>query len=335
MDRVLAAAQARAATLFSHFCDIFLSLGSTFSAASLLSALVIAVGVLVWRGRRPLRPRVLLRALFPRRFFTGASSKADFGLFFLNGFFPVGALAWALLSAAKVSSVCAETLTDTFGPAPQLALAAAPRQVIATVILFLAYEFAYWLDHMLSHRVPVLWEFHKVHHTAETLSPLTNFRVHPVDSVVFANIAALIIGLSAGALQYAFGQVSPLTLSGANVITVAFLFLTSHLQHSHLWISFTGLAGRLFMSPAHHQVHHSSDPRHFNRNFGSGLAIWDWMFGTLYAPPARRERLTFGAETTPGVSPHSVTGTLITPFAQAAKTLGAPRRPGVVPTWAD
>jgi hypothetical protein len=36
--------------------------------------------------------------------------------------------------------------------------------------------------------------------------------------------------------------------------------------------------------PAHHHVHHSANPKHFNKNFGSCLALWDWMFGTLYVP---------------------------------------------------
>ena len=47
-------------------------------------------------------------------------------------------------------------------------------------ILFLAYELGYWLNHYLSHRIAFLWEFHKVHHSATVLTPLTNFRVHPI-----------------------------------------------------------------------------------------------------------------------------------------------------------
>ena len=54
-----------------------------------------------------------------------------------------------------------------------------------------------------------------------------------------------------------------------------------HLQHSHMWIAFRGMLGRIFVSPAHHQVHHSDNPKHFDKNFGSCLALWDWMFGTL------------------------------------------------------
>ena len=54
-----------------------------------------------------------------------------------------------------------------------------------TVTLFLAYELGYWLNHYVPHRVPFLWEFHKVHHSATVLTPLTNFRVHPVYMCIF------------------------------------------------------------------------------------------------------------------------------------------------------
>ena len=47
----------------------------------------------------------------------------------------------------------------------------------------------------------MLWDFHKVHHTAEVLSPLTNFRMHPVDSVVFGNILAIFLGVTGGVLS--------------------------------------------------------------------------------------------------------------------------------------
>jgi sterol desaturase/sphingolipid hydroxylase (fatty acid hydroxylase superfamily) len=326
MDGVLIGVGSEARRLLDHLGDVLLSPGSIFSLQSLVSALVIAVAVLAWRrrarGKRLPSLRVLIRAIFPRRLFASGSGKADFGFFLFNNY-PAGALAFAILSANQVEPLVVRLLARLCQP-PHLAMAAPLRQALDTLVLFAAYEFAYWLNHVMSHRIPALWEFHKVHHTAESLSPLTVFRVHPVDSLVFINTVALIVGASAGVLAFLFDQVSPLNLSGTNALMVAALFLVLHLQHSHVWISFQGLAGRLVLSPAHHQIHHSTDPRHFNRNFGGCLAIWDWMFGTLHVPQRGRERLTFGAETTPGVLPHSVTGTLITPFIEAAKTL-APR----------
>lgn len=43
------------------------------------------------------------------------------------------------------------------------------------------------------------------------------------------------------------------------------------------------------MSPAAHQIHHSTNPKHFDKNFGGAFAFWDWMFGTLHVPHDKRE----------------------------------------------
>jgi sterol desaturase/sphingolipid hydroxylase (fatty acid hydroxylase superfamily) len=211
------------------------------------------------------------------------------------------------------------TLTDVFGVRPETGLNALASQSIVTVALFLTYELGYWVDHYVSHRVPVLWDFHKVHHTAEVLSPLTNFRMHPVDSVVFANILAVFLGVVGGILSY-LQLGDPFEVGGTNLILVAFYFVTVHLQHSHVWIATTGVLGRVILSPAHHQIHHSDKPIHFDKNFGSCLSIWDWVFGTLHMPEPTRERLNFGVATRER-DHHTVLGSLIMPFVQAASRL--------------
>ena len=101
---------------------------------------------------------------------------------------------WAIISSQSVSHIVSGALTDMFGVLPKTGLNELTSKSIVTVFLFLAYELGYWVDHYLSHRIPMLWDFHKVHHTAEVLSPLTNFRMHPVDSVVFANILGHLSG---------------------------------------------------------------------------------------------------------------------------------------------
>jgi hypothetical protein len=96
-----------------------------------------------------------------------------------------------------------------------------------------------------------------------------------------------------------------------------------------MWIAFRGVLGRIFVSPAHHQVHHSANPRHFNKNFGSCLALWDWMFGTLYVPAKKREPIAFGV---PGrTDAHTVKGELVDPLVKAGRRLfgGVPERLGL------
>ena len=96
-----------------------------------------------------------------------------------------------------------------------------------------------------------------------------------------------------------------------------FIYIYVHLQHTQLWIPFTGWLGRVFMSPAHHQIHHSAIPAHFNKNMGSCLALWDWMFGTLYVPAAERENACIRRRAGPRDA-HTIRGELIAPFGHAA-----------------
>jgi sterol desaturase/sphingolipid hydroxylase (fatty acid hydroxylase superfamily) len=299
---------------------LLFSLGSHFSFTSLGAALVIATlfyaARRVKRGRK-LRARTLWRALFPKRIVASPSNYADIGYMLFNVFVFGIVFGWAVLTYQAVSNGIIAILVGLFGqPAPSMLPPLASRAVV-TVMLFLAYELGYWFNHWLSHRVPLLWEFHKVHHSAEVLTPFTNFRVHPIYAWVFANILALSTAVANGFANYLFGETTyQYALSDSNIILVVFIHIYVHLQHSHVWISFTGLLGRLFVSPAHHQIHHSKNPAHFNRNYGSCLALWDWMFGTLYVPGKQREKLAFGVE--PDEYPaHTITGEFIAPVIRA------------------
>jgi sterol desaturase/sphingolipid hydroxylase (fatty acid hydroxylase superfamily) len=73
--------------------------------------------------------------------------------------------------------------------------------------------------------MPFLWEFHKVHHTATVLTPLTIFRVHPVYMCIFLNILALFTGLAAGVGEYLLGSAHQYGLSENNIILVFFIYL--------------------------------------------------------------------------------------------------------------
>jgi sterol desaturase/sphingolipid hydroxylase (fatty acid hydroxylase superfamily) len=312
---------ASAATLYS--------LGSTFSLASLASALVLAAVVIAasrWRRRGRVSWKVLVRALAPRRAVLGPSGKADVGFFLLNTFSVGGLIGWALISQAAVAAWTSRALARELGLSP-LHLSGFWPAAATSVAMFLAYEIAYWLDHWLSHEVPALWELHKVHHTAEALSPLTNFRVHPLETLKFYNIAAAFTGAAAGVLDYGLGAThGRLALFGTDALFVVFTCSFAHLQHSHFWISFKGPIARVLMSPAAHQIHHSTDPRHFNRNLGNALAVWDWLFGTLYLPGARREPLVFGVAGETAAA-HGVIGSLITPMVKSAQALTGRRAP--------
>jgi sterol desaturase/sphingolipid hydroxylase (fatty acid hydroxylase superfamily) len=313
---------------FAHvggkLAGLFLSLG-TFSLASWFTALCVAVlflGLRRQRSRRQVSLKVLARALFPRKLLQSPSSAADVWFFLFNFFLAGLLLGWAIVSYHLVSSTIGELLTAGFGAAPPTPLPKACAIAILTVALFLAYELGYWIDHYLAHNIPFLWEFHKVHHQAEVLSPLTNFRVHPVDSIVFYNIQAVVMGITGGVVNHLFGEpAQPFTVAGSNVLVLTFTYLVGHLQHSHLWIVFTGTWGRVFLSPAHHQIHHSTNPVHFNKNLGACLGIWDWLFGTLHVPGRKREKLTFGVEPKAD-NAHGLHEAIVAPVMRALALVG-------------
>ena len=308
---------------FGQIGKLLFSLGSQLSLTSLATALTIAVLFIAWqrwkRGRR-LRWRGVLRALFPSHIINSKSNQADIGYMFFNVFTFSIVFGWAILSYQAISNGIIAGLVALFGPMTPTALPSYVPRIVITVMLFLAYELGYWFNHWLSHKVPVLWEFHKVHHTAQVLTPLTNFRVHPVYTWIFANILAFSVAVANGLGNYMFGETAyQYALSDTNIILVLFIHAYVHLQHTHIWIAFRGVLGRIFVSPAHHQVHHSDNPKHFNKNFGSCLALWDWMFGTLYVPQKEREPLTFGFADRPDA--HTVKGELLDPFVDAAAHL--------------
>ncbi len=305
------------------FIGALLAPGSAMSLASLLAAGVVGGLFLLLRrgpGKRPVPFRVLLRALLPRRFWKSRSGRTDIGFFLFNTLVFGLLFSWAIASQAVIGAFLLDGLEAVFGPGPESLIGPVGALLVGTVVLFLTGELAYWLMHFLSHSVGWLWEIHKVHHSAEHLSPLTNFRVHPIEGVLFANLLAVMMGTMNALLTWTLGEPAVLvTVWDRNVIALAGLYLVQHLQHSHLWITFPGVLGRLFYSPAHHQIHHSTNPEHFGSNLGSLTTLWDWLFGTLHTPSREKMPLTFGLE--PGESKHdSLMEGMILPVARAART---------------
>jgi sterol desaturase/sphingolipid hydroxylase (fatty acid hydroxylase superfamily) len=310
-----------------QLAKVFLAAGSVFSLTSLVVALVIAALILVHRRRRqnrPLRLRTIVRGLFPGWLVRSASFHADVAYFYFHVFAYGLIFGWAVVSYKLLSTLVIEGLVAVFGAVQPTTWPDLAARIVITLALFLAYEFGYWVDHYLKHRVPALWELHKVHHSATVLTPLTGFRLHPLDALIFTNILALSLGVANGVANYAFGQTTyAFTIGDTNLILVLFVHLYVHLQHTHLWIAFTGVAGRILLSPAHHQIHHSNNPIHFDKNLGSCLAIWDWLFGTLYIPKKEPENISFGVAVGE-TDVHTITELTIAPVQRAAALLAAP-----------
>ena len=262
----------------------------------------------------------LLEYLFPKQVWLHPSAINDFGMSLISfaAFLPT--LYWSYTWQAG------RFLADSFASMSHLA---SMRQymppsmtvsIIFTITAVLFSDFFYYIFHRLQHTVPMLWEFHKIHHSAEVMTPITLHRRHPVDSwleFAFHQTGYLIASC---VFFYFYPNLKGLYMVGKLNIALVFLYaIGTNLQHSHIWVRYGRLIEHILISPAQHQTHHSVDAKHFNRNFGAMFSLWDWAFGSLYIPQGR-EMITFGLpDTQMHESYHSVSGLCLQPFKQFLK----------------
>ncbi|MHA1567099.1 MAG: sterol desaturase family protein [Alphaproteobacteria bacterium] len=148
--------------------------------------------------------------------------------------------------------------------------------------------------HYFQHKVPVLWEFHKVHHSLEVMHPLSNYREHPIDNIVYATGTGAAYGLFMGLAANLLGTVPSMPqLLGIPLLMLAFNLLGYNLRHSHVWLRWPGRWSMVFASPAHHHIHHSCHADHIDKNFAFIFPFWDVLFRT-YTMPETNEDVRFG-----------------------------------------
>lgn len=251
------------------------------------SAVLAAV---VWALGPRARGASLLHFVFPWRVLLHRSSRFDALWLFVRG--AVHALIlWPLrLTAVGVMLAVSGSLRDAVGVAPWHSPASrAPVVAAFSLALFLADDFTRYLVHRLMHRVPALWELHKVHHSAEVMTPLTLYRVHPIESALNQLRGVLALGVVTGLFAWAVpGRLDAWSILGVDAIGFVWTVAGANLRHSHVWLSFGASLERVFISPAQHQLHHARDPVLGSSNYGSILALWDWAGGSLTVAAGRR-----------------------------------------------
>jgi sterol desaturase/sphingolipid hydroxylase (fatty acid hydroxylase superfamily) len=257
---------------------------------------------------------------FPRRVYRNASVWVDLKIGFCNYVLLGGGLinvTWRLTGAFFASWITV-LLTACLG-APTHAGTWGPISVVVfAVVMSMASDFGYYLFHWTAHKFPPLWAIHKLHHSAEVMTPLTAARVHPLERLVMGPSMALTTGLIIGPMLYFYaGETDMPTIFSMDVFAVLFFALGHNLHHSHVWVYYGPIVGRLIVSPAQHQIHHSSLPRHLDRNYAEHWAIWDTLFGTLYLP-RDRETLTLGLA---GYQTQPHTGVLTAWFRPVAESI--------------
>ena len=227
----------------------------------------------------------LLKRYFTLSVWWHPSARADYLYYLVNGaFFPI-IFAPLLGVSSLVANGIAETITFHHAES-EVHWAVITAFSIA---VFVAYDFGRYIGHWVQHKNAFLWEFHKVHHSAEVLTPLTSFRLHPVDLLLMSVTPGIFTGLVGGvAILVTGGAVTPWQFLGMHA-GIAGYHLISNLRHTHVWISFGPRISRFLISPAQHQIHHSASEEHFHKNIGWAFAVWDRWFGTLYVPRGRED----------------------------------------------
>ena len=293
----------------------------------LLPFVVIGYGLYRWRGKSTNGNSGFIGWFFPKEIYLHPSHMVDLKLFAVGRFLSVLKLfhmgvvqtAFAIAGMGFVA-----TLT---GLEMQESGITVPRILMATLIVTITADFCTYWVHRYHHELAIIWPFHSVHHSAEVMTPITVYRKHPIYDIISGFVKAVAIGLVQGmVLILLMGKVELVVIAGINAAYFIFNMAGSNFRHTHIWLSYGRMLEHILISPAQHQIHHSLDPKHHNKNYGELLAIWDWMFGTLYIPKGK-EDLKFGISKSANSSdrilqPHSsLRAALIVPIQDSAKAI--------------
>jgi|TARA_A100001388_G_C28772704_1_gene504977 sterol desaturase/sphingolipid hydroxylase (fatty acid hydroxylase superfamily) len=235
-----------------------------------------------------------LGSLFNRKYWFNRSTFVDYLLLVIN------ALMKGLLIIPIVGTKFAGAFA--FGKFLQLnvgdfMITGVPWIIIAvgfSLVLFTVDDVSRFFLHRVMHKYEFLWKFHRVHHSATTLTPFTVFRTHPVESILYFFRGFFVFTFVTGIALWLFrGQLTALEILGVEAFGFTFNMLFANLRHSHIYLSF-GRLERWIISPAQHQLHHSR--HHGHPNYGACFALWDRLFDSCLhsAPKKPQGPLQFG-----------------------------------------
>ena len=206
--------------------------------------------------------------------------RKDFWLDFFYMFFNFFLFSLIIYNAA--SEVVVNLFSDllaAFGVTNLVAIEVGSWPVwVQLLTLFVIRDFIHWNVHRLLHRVPFLWEFHKVHHSVEEMGFAAHLRFHWMENVVY------------NALQYI-----PLAMIGFGIDDYFIVYIVSlaigHFNHSNIRVPL-GPLKYIFNNPQMHIWHHAKHwPEDFRYgiNFGLSLSLWDYLFKTASIPHDGRD----------------------------------------------
>jgi sterol desaturase/sphingolipid hydroxylase (fatty acid hydroxylase superfamily) len=293
----------------------FVSINKRIFWLYLLSSFFLALYVYLRSKKR----KPFSNYFFSKKRWIGKSALVDYSLIFFNSLIKVVVLSPLLGVALYLAEGMSAFLNNQFGSV-DWNVSYTTIVVLYTFCIVIVNDFFSFVVHYLMHKIPFLWEFHKIHHSATTLTPFTQYRIHPIELII-NNVRGLVIkGVITGVFLYlGSGKVSIMTFLGVNVLNFLFYFFGANLRHSHVRLKYFGFLENIFISPFQHQIHHSNKSEHYDTNLGSRLAIWDYLFGTLIKSK-KVEDLTFGLGDE-DKDYHSFTDNLLIPFRKVFKII--------------
>ncbi len=139
---------------------------------------------------------------------------------------------------------------------------------IEFIIALLVLDFSIWLQHWITHKVPLLWRLHRVHHADTELDVTTALRFHPVE-ILFS------MGLKIG-LVYGLGASAVVVIIFETLLNGAAMF-----NHANLRLGrWDRVLQRVIVTPDMHRIHHSIHRDEHDSNYGFSTSLWDHLFGT-------------------------------------------------------
>jgi sterol desaturase/sphingolipid hydroxylase (fatty acid hydroxylase superfamily) len=273
--------------LYEQFVALFESNKRLYWVYLLSSLAIATIYLMVFKNQK--------RVLLSKKLWLHPSAILDYKYFFISFFIKSLLIIPFIFGATEVAMGVYEILIGEFGFVKVSLLSYEMILFLYTLSLFIISDFTrYWLHRWL-HTIPFLWEFHKVHHSPKVLNPMSFYRVHPIENILFALRYSLSIGAVTGVFLYFFGAyISILEILGANIFLFVFSLMGSNLRHSHIKLSYPKILENLFISPYQHQIHHSK--YHTHKNYGGYLAIWDKFFGSLqYSKDVKKTHFGLGS----------------------------------------
>ena len=203
--------------------------------------------------------------------------------FWLDGFYMFfNFFLFSLIGYNALSNVAVELFNDffaLFGIRNLVAFEVQSWPVWAQFLLmFVVADFIQWNIHRLLHRVPWLWEFHKIHHSVKEMGFAAHLRFHWMETIVYKTIQYLPLAMIGFGVQQFFV---------VHMVAV----VIGHLNHANLGWDY-GPLKYLFNNPKMHIWHHAKElpnERRYGVNFALSISLWDYIFKTAYIPHDGRD----------------------------------------------